>query len=302
MSQFLILNQTNQNFSNPQHVFDNLDVSETTRKDYQYRIGLFLDYIRRNNFSRNSYLEYKRYLAGRNDVSTSTKNKFLIVAKIFLRELNRLGVMQSDITQNIKTFKENHKHKREGLNEEEMQKLVVWLRGLTSTQQNTRLKALIALLALNGLRQIEIVRLDLKDLDLVARTAYVLGKGQDDREIVHLHPETVKAVSEYLKLNKIADGALFVSRSNSSRNQRLTTRGLRQIVQKILKSLGIERCVHGFRHYFCTTLINTYKGDLLEVSRYSRHKTIQMLEVYNDNIKRKADLPRYYDAFKSIIF
>ncbi|OGE82394.1 MAG: integrase [Candidatus Doudnabacteria bacterium RIFCSPLOWO2_01_FULL_44_21] len=290
------------NHDNAKKIFDNLDVSESTRKDYQYRVGLFVDYIRRNNFSRNSYLEYKRYLAGRNDVSTSTKNKFLIVAKIFLRELSRLGVMQSDITQNIKTFKENHKHKKEGLNEEEMQKLVSWLRELPSTPQNTRLRAIIALLTLNGLRQIEIVRLDFKDLDLVAKTAFVLGKGQDDREIVHLHPEAVKAVSEYLKVNKIADGALFVSISNGSRNHRLTTRGLRQIVQKSLKSLDIERCVHGFRHYFATALINSYKGDLLEVSRYTRHKSIQMLEVYNDNIKQKADLPRYYKVFESINF
>ena len=43
-------------------------------------------------------------------------------------------------------------------------------------------------------------------------------------------------------------------------------------------------------------------GDLLEVARYTRHKTLEMLTVYNDNIKQKADLPRYYKAFGEVKF
>lgn len=36
------------------------------------------------------------------------------------------------------------------------------------------------------------------------------------------------------------------------------------------------------------------------VSKYSRHRSIQMLEVYNDEIIRKQDLPRFYEVFKEI--
>lgn len=42
------------------------------------------------------------------------------------------------------------------------------------------------------------------------------------------------------------------------------------------------------------------KGDLLEVSRLTRHKSLEMLQVYNDNIKFKADLPRFYETFGDI--
>jgi integrase len=283
-------------------VFDILDVSEATRKDYKYRIGMFLGFIEDKGLNRNSFLEFKRYLRERTDYTVATKNKYLATAKIFLKELNRQGVLPADITQNIKTFKQSKKHKRDGLNDKEINRLSIMLRGLPETQQNTRLKVVISLLALQGLRQIEITRLDVRDIDFVSKTALVKGKGQDDKEPISLHPETIKHLKEYLKLNQIKDGALLVSRSNNHKNKRLTTRALRQLVKESLSNLEIEKTTHGFRHYFTTTLIKTYKGDLLEVAQYTRHKSLEMLQVYNDNIKKEADLPRYYKAFSGVSF
>jgi len=285
-----------------ERVFDLLDVSETTRGDYKYRIGLFLDFVKNKGLNRNSFLEFKRYLGERTDYTIATKNKYLATAKIFLKELNRQGVLPADITQNIKTFSQNKKHKRDGLNDEEISKLTAMLKELPKTLQNTRLKAVISLLALQGLRQIEITRLDVRDIDFVSKTAFVKGKGQDDKEPISLHPGTIKHLREYLKINQIKDGALFTSQSNNHKNKRLTTRALRQLVKETLNDLGIEKTIHGFRHFFTTTLIKTYKGDLLEVAQYTRHKSLEMLQVYNDNIKKEADLPRFYRAFKSVSF
>ena len=281
-------------------VFDLLDVSEATRKDYKYRIGAFLDFTSERGFNRNSFLEFKRALAERTDISTATKNKYLATAKIFLKEANRQGFLPADITQNIKTFSQSKKHKRDGLNDEEMSLLTETMRELPETPQNTRLKAILSLLVFQGLRQVEVIRLDVKDIDFISKTAFIQGKGRDDKEPIYLHPETIKALKVYLTSNKIADGALFTSNSNNSKNQRLTTRAIRDIVKKTLNDLGIEKTTHGFRHYFTTTLIKTYKGDLLEVAQYTRHRSLEMLQVYNDNINRKADLPRYYQAFSGV--
>jgi integrase len=283
-------------------IFDLLDVSETTRQDYKYRIGLFLDFTSERGFNRNSFLEFKRALAERTDLAVSTKNKYLATAKIFLKEANRQGLLPADITQNIKTFSQSKKHKRDGLNDEEIKKLTEAIRGLPETQQNARLKAILSLLVFQGLRQVEAIRLDVRDIDFISKTAFIQGKGQDDKEPINLHPEAVKALQNYLKSNGIADGALFTSQSNNSKNQRLTTRALRDIVKETLNALGIEKTTHGFRHYFTTTLIKTYKGDLLEVAQYTRHKSLEMLQVYNDNIKREADLPRFYKAFSEVKF
>lgn len=302
MNQKIIIKNNPNYRQQAERVFENLDVAETTRQDYKYRIGMFVDFAATNGFNRNTFLEFKRSLASRTDYAISTKNKYLVAAKIFLRELNRTGRMPTDITQNVKSFSQSKRHKLDGLNNEEMKRVVERLQQLPSTPQTARLKAIIALLALQGLRQCECVRLNVKDLDLVAKTAMVRSKGQDDLEKIDLHPQTAQTLLEYLKSNKVADGPLFTSRSNSSRNHRLTTRALRQIVKNTFIDLGIEKTVHGFRHFFTTTLINTYKGDLLEVARYTRHKTLECLEIYNDNIKRKADLPRFYSTFEAIYF
>ena len=283
-------------------IFDLLDVSEATRQDYKYRIGTFLDFVKDTGYNHNSFLECKRHLASRVDIGDSTKNKYLAAARVFLKELNRNGVLPVDITQNVKTFQQSKKHKKDGLNDDEVSKLTEKIRQLPCTSNNTRLKAILTLLTLQGLRQIEIARLDIQDIDFVARKAYVRGKGRDDKEAIDLHPETIKALREYLDTNGIADGALFQSRSNNARNRRLTTRAIRLIVTRLLKELGINRSTHGFRHYFTTKLIKAYKGDLLEVAQYTRHKSLEMLQVYNDRIKKESDLPRYYETFQGVSF
>ena len=279
------------------HIFDLLDVSEATRVDYKYRIKVFIKHVNQNGFDNNSFLQYKRTLASKNDYSVSTKNKYLASARIFLKELNRQGLLLMDVTQNIKAFKQGKKHKQDGLNWDEMNSLSIWMKDLPNDAKSSRLRAIFSLLALQGLRQCEIIRLDVGDLDLVAKTALIMGKGRDDKELINLHPETARNLKDYLKLNKISDGSLFVSLSNSSKGHRLTTRALRGLIKDILLILGIEKTVHGFRHYFTTTLVKVYKGDLLEVAQYTRHKSLEMLQVYNDHVKRQEDLPRYYGAF-----
>ena len=285
-----------------EQVFDLLDVNKATMQDYKYRIRLFLDYVKDEGFTRNSFLEFKRCLAERTDYSVATKNKYLAAARVFLKELNRQGALPADITQNIKTFNQSKKHKREGLDDAEIALLADAMGKLSPTSQNARLRAMMCLLALQGLRQVEITRLDVRDIDLAGKIAFIQGKGQDDKEPINLHPGTVRALREHIKINKIADGALFASQSNNSRNKRITTRALRRMVKETLTALGINKTTHGFRHYFTTTLIKTYKGDLLEVAGYTRHKSLEMLQVYNDNIKREADLPRFYRAFKGVNF
>lgn len=283
-------------------LFSNLDISENTKNEYASRINLFIAFIQDNGFNKNSYLEYKRHLAQRTDLSISTKNKYLIVARVYCKELQRQGFIPSDITQNIKSFQQSRKHKKEGLTEDEIQKILIYIQSLEETCDSWRKKALLSLLILQGLRQVEIIRLNVTDIDLIFQTAFIQGKGKDDKEKIDLHPVTVITLKQYIRIKKIADGALFTSTSNHNKNKRLTTRTIRNIINPILKELGIEKTVHGFRHYFTTKLIQTYKGDLLTVAYYTRHKNLEMLQVYNDNIKHKEDLPRYYKTFESVDF
>jgi len=284
-------------------VFDLIDVAESTRNDYKYYIQKCLEFIKQRGLNVNSYVEYKRYLSGRNDLAVASKNKYLYTARVFLKELNRLGVIPTDITQNIKGFKQTKKHRRTGLNDEEIERLTEKIKLLDKSPKNSRLKAIISLLLFQGLRQIEIVRLNVSDIDFAQKLLMVKGKGQDDLEPVDLHPQTIKHLREYLRLNKIKSGAVFVSFSNHKKNQRLSTRSLRGMVKEILVELKIEnKSTHGFRHTFTTKLIQNFDGNLIEVAKFTRHKSLETLQIYNDRIQTVENLPRYYETFEGIIF
>jgi integrase len=274
--------------NNAHTLFDMLDVTESTRKDYKHRIGLFLGFVKEQSFHQNIFLEYKRYLESRTDLSVASKNKYLTTARIFLKELNRQGFIPADITQNIKSFPQIKKHKRSGLTEKEVQKITELLKELPDTSQNLRKKALFCLLTLQGLRQIEIARFDVEDIDFTSGTAYIQGKGQAEKELVHLAPPTTHALKKYLKTAIISSGAVFKSLGNRSSN-RLTTRTIEREFKSLFVMLGINKTVHGFRHYFITTLLE--KMEVRDVRKFSRHRSLEMLITYNDelDISRKSE-------------
>jgi integrase len=255
--------------------------------------------------NRNTLLEYRRYLDSRTDYSVSTKNKYFTSAKRYSGVLNTAGLIPIDITKDIsgkdlKGFKQNKKHKKDGLSSDEITRLTDYLQSLEPTANNKRLKAMLALFMYQGLRQIEVTRLDVTDIDLKNSKAFIKGKGRDDKEPIALHPYTATALNGYLLATNKKSGALFTSNSNNSLNERLQTRAVRKIIKQVLDNLAIKNSVHGFRHYFTTTMVKHYKGDLLAVAHYTRHKNLEMLQVYNDAINAEADLPRYYQAFEGV--
>jgi len=201
------------------------------------------------------------------------------------------------VTTNVKGFKLGKKHKRFGLTQEEVNVLLENMGMVEPNCQNRRLNAILSLLIYQGLRQIEIARLDVSDICLSKKTAMIKGKGQDDKEVIDLHPQTVHALRVYVGTCRIRDGALFVSMSNNHKNGRITTRALRELVTGFLKKMEIQNSTHGFRHFFTTRLIELFKTDLLTVQKYTRHKSVETLQVYNDNISKKETLPTYYKGF-----
>lgn len=278
-------------------IFEALDIAESSRTDYKSRIGLFLEFIQEHPFNRNSFLEFKRHLAARNDISVSTKSKYLTVARVFLKELNKQGIIPADITQNVKSFQQTKKHKKFGLNQSEVDLLLSEVDQLPENFSNVRLKAIIALLVFQGLRQVEVIRLDVEDISPGQMTALIHGKGRDDKEPIDLHPHTVEALTHYMGYCKVRSGPLFVSNSNNNQSGRLSTKSIRNIVTTFLKNLNIGKSTHGFRHYFTTKLIELFSNDLLTVAKFTRHKSVGTLQVYNDNVSRKNNLPKYYEAF-----
>jgi integrase len=288
--------------SMPKHSVDDiieaLDVSENTRYEYKQRVKPFLLFVQSEGLSLNVMLEYKRRLAERDDYSVSTRNKYLVCAKLFMRECYRLGLIERDITVNVKCFKQSKKHKVYGLTDEEVALIGEWI---TQHPDKLRERLLLCLALAQGLRQFEICNIKLRDVDLKAGTLMVLGKGRDDYELTYLHPKTNRALKLYCRSRKLsADDYLFTSKRKPSCNGKLTTRGLQLIIKGIFEELEIDKTVHGCRHYYTTRLIREMPGKLTVVSQFTRHKGLEMLEIYNDSQLLLKDLEQYYTAFNEL--
>lgn len=276
-------------------VFSTLDIKEETRSDYEKSVKAFVQYISLNPMTNNTFLEFKQYLALRKDIGVSCKNKYLISARVLLRELARTGSM-ADITHNVKGFKQGRRHKRDGLNMGEINKLMIAIRAIPDNFTGLRFKAIISLLLYQGLRQKEIIGLDISHIDFNHSRARITGKGRDDFEIINLHPLTIAVLKKYIAICGAKDGALFFGRGS----KRLCCYSIRRLVTNQLLSLSIFKTTHGFRHFFVTTMIKALKGNLLEVAKMSRHSGLDMLQVYDDELSTANSLPMYYDAFQDI--
>lgn len=147
-------------------------------------------------------------------------------------------------------------------------------------------RALIELLYSSGLRIQEAVSLNVEDVDFWNGLVKVFGKGSKER-LIPIGKVALKAMEDYLKERSIGEGAIFLN----LRSKRITTRGVRKVLHKLVKQIAIHKNVtpHIFRHSFATHLLN--RGcDLRTVQELLGHKTLASTQRYThtsvDHLKR----------------
>ena len=212
--------------------------------------------------------------------------------------LYNAGYIQIDLTKDllgkdIRGFQVGKQHVY-GINKQEVQTLKTYLDRLPSNFVSARLKAIIALLLYQGLRQIEVHRLNIEDINFQNQQLLINGKGRDYKEVINLHPKTIEALHDYC--DYLAKKGPLIVHCRNKTTRLATSLSIHYVVKARFKKLHIKRNVHGFRHYFTTQLIEHYKGDLALVSMYTRHKNLNTLQIYNDKILGDRDLKNYYEA------
>jgi len=273
-------------------VLDQVDISEGTRKTYRYGVKDFLSWNHEGRLDPFVLRDYKNYLRERTDLTTGTKNLYLSGVRTVLKTLFIYGVLHSDPTKDLKGFRMTRTHKSGPISDDEVTKVFRLVREM----RDRRLLLIYTLLYFQGLRQKECLTIRVEDLDLGNRTLSILGKGRDDRELVDLHPETVRVLNWYLTETGLKSGYLLYSQKNKSGH--MTSRHLSHLLTTVHQKCGLETKGHSWRKVFVSKLIDSGM-DLLTVSQFSRHKSIEMLKVYYDQIDHKKKLPKYYEVFGS---
>ncbi len=141
-------------------------------------------------------------------------------------------------------------------------------------------KAMMELFYSSGLRLSELVGLNLSDLDLVDRTARVMGKGQKSR-IVPVGKHAIDALRRWMKdrtkLAAVGELAVFVGQNG----HRIGPRTVQRRIASWAKSqgLGVHVHPHMFRHSFATHLLESSQ-DLRGVQELLGHANIATTQVY----------------------
>lgn len=131
---------------------------------------------------------------------------------------------------------------------------------------------------------------------------WIQGKGRDTKdEFVLLTHESLAPIHDYLQARGRAEDKhpLFTSLSDRNRNQRLTTRTIREIVKHNLKGIGLDSerlTAHSLRHT-AITLSLMGGATIQEAQALGRHSNINTTLIYAHNINRIAQAPeRKIDA------
>ena len=159
------------------------------------------------------------------------------------------------------------------------------------TTLSTRDQAIVLLAHDGALRREEIVLLRVDDIDWQMHTMTVraaISKNKMPGTIVLSHP-TWARLTEYLEEDRAAlvatfgaeaTGPIFLSDSHRNPGQPLSKWTVKDIFDRISDALEIPQLTpHKMRHLMLTELKKSGM-DLLDVSRYARHRTIASTEIY----------------------
>jgi integrase/recombinase XerC len=142
-------------------------------------------------------------------------------------------------------------------------------------------RAMIELFYSSGLRLAELVRLDLRDLDLQTGEVMVTGKG-DKRRLLPVGRKARQALKQWLQVRPRWSGAgdeqaVFLSQ----RGRRLHPRSVQQRLALWGQRQGTDRRLHPhlFRHSFASHLLES-SSDLRAVQELLGHADISTTQVY----------------------
>ena len=166
------------------------------------------------------------------------------------------------------------------------------IRESTNDKDGVRDRLIIEMLYATGLRVSELVNIKINDIDFNNRRIVVCGKGNKER-IVYYGEYAEDVLKEYLLTHKNTEGYLFIN----SRGGKLTERGVRYIIDNIMKRLSIKTHVtpHVLRHTFATDMLNN-GCDIKVVQELLGHSSLKATEIYthvtNEHLKKV-----YYECF-----
>jgi len=159
--------------------------------------------------------------------------------------------------------------------------------GLLGLRDAVVVRALFVL----GLRRGEATGLRCGDWARDVPGLWVMGKGRHERELVAVPNDLAARLDAYLKARGPVDTSapLLATPGPRSDGRPLPGDAIRRVLARLSARAGLERTVrpHGLRHAAITNALDIFNGDVRRVARFSRHRKVDTVSLYDD---RRQDL------------
>lgn len=271
------------------------DVKLTSKLLYRRTLKQYFNWVDKNNYllsdiARAELLQYKDELLS-SGMSSLTVGSYITSVRRFY-EWAEANKYYPNVAKGIKTPKRKQQFKKQPLLPEQATALLSYYQ-----DKSLRDYAMINLLLRTGLRTIEVIRANVEDITYkgAKRVLLIHGKGRDEKDnFVILTDKAYKPIEEYLikRGNLIDTEPLFISTSNNSKGERLSTRTVSQIAKEGLKAIGLNEksfTAHSLRH---TTAVNILRaGGSLETAQFTlRHSNPATTQIYTATLNEERRL------------
>ncbi len=268
------------------------DVKKSSKDLYRRTLRQYFNWVISKGYNlseitRAELLIYKENLLA-SGMSSLTVGSYVTSVRRFY-EWTEANKFYPNVAKGIKSPKRKQQFKKQSLTPEQSRELLLFLQGKT-----LRDYAVINLLLRTGLRTIEARRANVEDIAFKSgkRVLYVQGKGRDEKDdFVILTDKAYEPLAQYLAARgKLKTGEpLFISTSNNSSGDRLTTRTISYIAKEGLKAIGLDSrnfTAHSLRH---TTAVNILRagGRLEDAQGVLRHANPATTQIYTATIKEE---------------
>lgn len=228
-------------------------------------------------------LAYRTHLLERGLAPASVNRKLAAVRSLV--KLGRvLGVVSWSLE--VEGVKSSPYRNTRGCGVEGFKKMLDSLEGALDAK-TVRDRCILRLLFALALRRGEVCSLDLCHLDLEGARLSILGKGRTERESLTIPAKVLDSLKAWVALRGEEEGPLFTSLDRAHFGHRLDGSAIYRIISELGLAVGLTVRPHGLRHAGITAALDATNGNTRAVQRFSRHRKLETLGLYDDN---RADL------------
>ncbi|MCC0177997.1 tyrosine-type recombinase/integrase [Waterburya agarophytonicola K14] len=273
------------------------DAAKDTLKTYIRQLHQFLEWcdcrlLNPVTITKNDIKKYRRWMIEQKKYKPATIALKLAVVRRFYQAAVEKGMISINPAAGVKPPREklDPAEKITYLEQTEVESLL----GIIpedGTIISARDKAMIAIMALEGTRTVELHRADIASLVRQGQNLGIRVEGKRSIRVVPLTPDIAHLLVNYLHIRETAGEVLkptrplFIVTGNNSRGKRISRRGIRAIVDKYLQQASLKHTpgrtisAHSLRHTAGTLALRS-GADLRQVQDLLGHKDPRTTSIY----------------------